>query len=544
MMRNAIRSILRLAAATSLVGALAAPLAAQATPERPKWVPGEVIVKFKEGVGPAQIQQFHSAYNLKTLRRYKLVAAEHLKLPKGWTVERALATLGNLGIIDSISPNYYRYIDAIPNDSQFDQLWGMHNTGQTGGTPDVDIDAPEAWDITTGDANVVVAVIDSGMQLDHPDLAGNLYVNPGEIPGNGIDDDGNGYVDDVHGWDFVANDNDPGPAGGGCGGHGTHTAGTIGAVGNDGLGVAGVNWNVQIMPLRAFKPILVIFCGGDDAALMASVEYHTMMGVRVSSNSWGGTGYNGAMEALIRASKSVFVAAAGNDGRNNDSTPQYPASYDVDGIIAVAANDHNGALASFSNYGASVDVSAPGVGILSTLPTDSWGAFDGTSMATPHVAGIAALLLSVDPNLTVNEMKWDILNGIDAGGLPVLTGGRANAYKALQNALTAPEVAASVTSLSGSTVSPGGSVTYSASVTNTGTVTRTTKVKLYARLADGTEVSLLGPATITLAPGETQSVTQTKTVPASLAPQDVEVVAQAESDVSFDESTIVYTIVP
>ena len=218
-------------------------------------------------------------------------------------------------------------------------------------------------------ANVLVGVIDTGVDYNHPDLAANIWTNPGEIAGNGIDDDGNGYIDDVHGYDFVNNDGDPMDDNG----HGTHFSGTIGGVGNNGIGVAGVNWNVKIMALK----FLDSGGSGSTANAVAGVQYATMMGVDVTSNSWGGGGFSQALYDAIDAAGAAniaFVAAAGNNGANNDTSPAYPAAYDLPNIISVAATDDNDELASFSNYGAaSVDLGAPGVDILSTLPGNQYG---------------------------------------------------------------------------------------------------------------------------------------------------------------------------
>ncbi len=255
-------------------------------------------------------------------------------------------------------------IDTLPNDPLFGQLWGLNNTGQTvkssTGSADADIDAPEAWSTTTGSSSVVVAVIDSGVDWHHPDLAANIWTNPGEscagCASDGIDNDGNGYVDDVHGWDFVNNDNDPFDDNG----HGTHVAGTIGASGSNGVGIAGVNWNVQIMPLK--------FIGAngqgtaDDA--VRAILYATRMGAVASNNSWGGEEFSQALEDAIAdadAHGSLFVAAAGNSGKNTDTTPDYPSGFDLPNVITVGATDQNDVRAWFSNYGKqSVDLAAPG----------------------------------------------------------------------------------------------------------------------------------------------------------------------------------------
>ena len=305
-------------------------------------------------------------------------------------------------------------LQATPNDPSYSQLWGLNNTGQTGGTADADIDAPEAWNITHGDGSVVVGVIDTGVDYTHPDLAANMWTNPGEIPGNVIDDDGNGFVDDVHGYDFVNNDGNPMDDHY----HGTHVSGTIAGVGDNGAGVVGVNWNAQIMALK----FLDATGYGDTANAIRAVNYATMMrsrgvNIRLTSNSWGGGAFSHALQDAIAASGDagmLFVAAAGNDYSNNDTTPSYPSSYPLDNIIAVAATDANDAKASFSNYGAtSVDLGAPGVGIYSTKPGNNYGSYGGTSMATPHVAGVAALAWSVQPNASWQDVRTVILEGVD-----------------------------------------------------------------------------------------------------------------------------------
>lgn len=339
--------------------------------------------------------------------------------------------------ISSYEPDQMVYVDAMPDDPSLSQLWGMNNTGQTGGTTDSDIDAPEAWDITTGSNKIVVAVIDTGVDYTHPDLAANIWTNPGETPGNGIDDDGNGFVDDVHGYDFVNNDGDPMDDHG----HGTHCSGTIGGVGNNATGVVGVNWTTSIMGLKAFDSS----GSATSADEIRAVNYATMMktkysvNIRLSSNSWGGSVYDQNLYDAIKAGGDagiLFVAAAGNSSDDNDTTPHYPSSFDLPCIIAVAATDNQDSLANFSCYGAtSVDLAAPGVGILSTMPNNAYGLMDGTSMATPHVSGVAALVSSIYPNLTVAQLKDAILKGVDPvsslKGMMV-TGGRLNAFGTLE----------------------------------------------------------------------------------------------------------------
>ena len=354
------------------------------------------------------------------------------------SVQQWLSQNGNIACFE---PNAILTSLAIPNDSSFSQLWGLHNTGQSGGTADADIDGPEAWELTTGSSEVILAIIDTGIDYEHLDLGDNVWRNPGEIAGDGIDNDGNGYVDDVYGWDFVGNDNDPMDDNG----HGTHVAGTIGAVGNNGTGVAGINWNVQLMALKFLDDT----GSGSTSDAVEAINYATLMkrdyGVNVvaSNNSWGGGGYSSSLRDAIAAAGNegiLFVAAAGNGGTdgvgdNNDEYPHYPSNYDLDNIISVAATDRNDRLASFSNYGAaSVDLAAPGVSIYSTLP-DGYGWYSGTSMAAPHVTGVVGLLASLSPGATAGEIKSAILAGADPisgmTGLSV-TGGRLNAYGALQ----------------------------------------------------------------------------------------------------------------
>ena len=361
-------------------------------------------------------------------------------------------------------------VQATPSDSYYSYLWGMENNGQTGGTSGADIDAEAAWNISTGSSSIVVGVIDTGVDYTHPDLVSNIWTNPGEIAGNGIDDDGNGFVDDVHGFDFVNNDGDPMDDNN----HGTHVSGTIAAAGNNNLGVTGVNWSSSIMALK----FLSADGSGYTSDAVRAVNYATMMrtsygiDVRVTNNSWGGGSPSTAMEDAIRASGDagiLFVAAAGNDGTDNDASPHYPSNYALDNVLSVAATDASDNLASFSNYGqTTVHLAAPGVSILSTIAGGGYAFFSGTSMATPHVAGVAALAWSVDPDATVAEIRTALLQGTDTLGSlagKCTTAGRLNALGTLELLSNQDPSAPVIASLevTSNYVTPGVSTTLTAS---------------------------------------------------------------------------------
>ena len=361
----------------------------------------------------------------------------------GETFANAKAALAKVKGFKYVEPDFAVWTDATtPNDPSFNTLWGLNNTGQSGGKVDADIDAPEAWDTATGaGSSVVIGIIDTGINYNHPDLAANAWVNPGEVAGNGIDDDGNGFVDDVRGWDFYNNDNNPIDDNG----HGTHVSGTIAGVGNNGVGVTGVSWGAKVMALK----FLNASGSGSTSGAIAAINYATMMktshgvNLKATNNSWGGGSFSSSLQTAIQNNANagmLFIAAAGNSGLNTDTFVSYPAGYPVDNIISVAATDRNDNLASFSNYGAtSVDLGAPGVDVYSTY-LSSYATLSGTSMATPHVTGVAALLWAYAPNATRQQIKTAILNGTDAiaalAGKSV-TGGRLNAAKALQQ-LIAP----------------------------------------------------------------------------------------------------------
>lgn len=293
-----------------------------------------------------------------------------VKLKKGETVLSAMNALAGNSSIAHVQPNYIYRAALVPNDPRFNEYWGLKNTGQVvngaGGISRADMAVEKAWGINTDCSAITVAVIDTGVDYNHPDLAANIWSNAGEIAGNAIDDDANGFVDDIRGWDFVQGDNDPMD----FAHHGTHVAGTIGASGNNGIGGTGVCWKSTIMPLR----VLGSAGSGTTADIIAAIDYATVNGAKVINMSLGGAGgFTGDLtdQAIARANAAgvLVVIAAGNNGTNNDTTPFYPAAYTQPNIIAVAATTQSDALASFSNFGVtSVDIGAPGTSILSTVP--------------------------------------------------------------------------------------------------------------------------------------------------------------------------------
>jgi subtilisin family serine protease len=381
----------------------------------PQVVPDELIVVFEDGVSEAEQDKALAKAGAKAKKKLgkqkaKLaeVAAERLKL--------ALTALEHDTRVDYVERNYRVFADVLPNDPSFAQLWGLHNTGQTvngiRGTADADIDAPEAWDVTRGDPNVVVGVVDTGIDFGHSDLAAAQWTNPGEscagCRADGIDNDGNGYVDDWRGWDFVNEDNDPFDDHS----HGTHVAGTIGAVADDGAGVAGVS-NVKLLALK----FLSGGGSGTTADAIRAINYANALGVQITNNSWGGGGYSQALYDAVRDADNrgaLFVAAAGNDGTNNDVGPHYPSNYDLPNVVSVAATNSNDVLADFSNFGrGSVDLAAPGDNVYSTIP-GGYDWYSGTSMATPHVAGALALAKSAFPSASGMALKALLLRSVDA----------------------------------------------------------------------------------------------------------------------------------
>lgn len=409
---------------------------------------GKLIVKLEEDASQADLREINRENDATTEDNLPKSDVNVVDLPNDLSVREGIEVYEDNPEIEYAEPDFILEPSAMPNDTDYNKLYGLNNTGQTGGISDADINAPEAWNVTTGKSSTVVAVIDEGVDINHPDLNDNLWVNTDEIAGNGIDDDNNGYVDDRNGYDFANDDAsvyDPDLLTGAGDEHGTHVAGTIAAEGNNGGGTTGVNWDAQIMPLKFLG-----VNGGFTSDAVEAINYAVNNGSKISNNSWGGGGNSQALrDAIARADNQghLFVAAAGNGGSDgvgddNDATPQYPASYDLPNIVSVAATDDDDGLASFSNFGAkSVDLGAPGVGILSTLPDNTYGRYSGTSMATPHVTGVAALLKSEDATRDDGQIKSLLLQyAEDKTSLQdkTLTGARLNAAASVNGTTTMP----------------------------------------------------------------------------------------------------------
>lgn len=418
---------------------------------RSEVVPNELIVKFKQGLPQEDIQALIAKTGATVKTYIEALNYYVLSLPPDLSVNDALRWYRQQGVVDRVEPNYLIPLKTVPNDPDFSRQWALHNTGQTGGTDDADIDAAESWDIEQGNGEVVIAIIDTGVDYTHEDLAANIWQNSGEIPGNGIDDDGNGYIDDTVGWDFVDGsggaegedfvtpDNDPMDRHG----HGTHVAGIAGAVANNDIGIAGVAWNCKIMPVRAgYKTS----AGGgvlesDDAA--QAIIYAAENGARVINLSWGDYQKSNLIEDAMNyaTNKGALVCAAA--GNENSNSLIYPAASENTAVLAIGATDSHDLKASFSNYGDWVDVSAPGVAIYSTFLNNAYRQMSGTSMAAPHVAGVAALLFSYFPDISPIEAKTKMMRSVDV--LADLSGknsvsGRINAYSTLTADYTTPHI--------------------------------------------------------------------------------------------------------
>ena len=423
-------------------------VSAPATPSEPSFAPDRVLVKTKEDATTEDVDAVNRKNNARIEKKIPRTRVNVVKLPKDLPVEEAVKRYEASPNVEYAEPDYKIYptqSSPTPDDPSYSKLYNLNNTGRRGSTANADVDGPEAWSVTTGDTNTVVAVIDTGIDINHPDLKDNIWVNPGESGDgketNGVDDDRNGYKDDVHGWDFVNDDNSVFDNAANDS-HGTHVAGTIAAEGNNSLGVVGVNWQSKVMSAKFLGPN-----GGYTSDFVEALNYAVAEGATISNNSWGGGDFSYTTRDAIRAADTkghLFVASAGNDGRDTDAIAHYPSSYDSSNIIAVAATDRKDSLAGFSNYGAnSVDLAAPGVSILSTIPNNKYALYYGTSMAAPHVSGVAALLKSNSPGLDDNKIKDRILSTVDPrAGLQGTTfsGGRLSAARAL-GVNTAPTIA-------------------------------------------------------------------------------------------------------
>jgi len=385
--------------------------AAQSQNPSPEFVSDEIIVRFRDGVDESRkdLARFRVSGSRKKI--FKTVRGlEVIKLPRNVSVQEAIDLYEQDPDVLYAEPNYKLHLTAkasltaTPNDPKFGSLWGLSK-----------INAPGAWNITTGSSDVVVAILDTGIDYNHEDLAANVFNNPGECTPNGVDDDGNGYIDDCHGINVAYGTSDPMDDND----HGTHVSGTVGAVGNNGKGVVGVNWNVKILSCKFFDAS----GSGTTEGAIECLDYVKAMkdrGVNIvaTSNSWGGGDYSQALYDAIDAQRQsgiLFITAAGNGdifgiGQNNDNAPFYPCTYFLPNLICVAATTSTDAKASFSNYGKhTVHVGAPGDSILSTLPGNNYGSLSGTSMATPHVSGLAALLKAQNPNRdwrTIKTSSW------------------------------------------------------------------------------------------------------------------------------------------
>jgi subtilisin family serine protease len=423
------RSVIALMlAATALFSSTLLPAAAVG-PDKTGAVPDEVIVRFEPGADAAQRGRARGSVDARVKKQLPVQGMQLLELPAGTPPGVAAGRLKNQPGVLYAEPNWSRHALGSVDDPYFPYEWGLHNTGQPingqAGTSDADIDAPEAWDVTTGDASVTVAVVDTGVDTTHPDLRSQV----------------------VQGYDFVDGDSDPSD----LNGHGTHVSGTIAASGNDGTGVAGVAYRSKVMPLR----VLGADGSGSVADVVSAYGYAADHGIRIVNASLGSdTSSRAERDAIAGAPNTLFVVAAGNGGDdgvgdNVDETPEYPCAYPLDNIVCVAATDSSDRLASFSNFGPlGVDIAAPGVDIASTWLDGSYAWSDGTSMATPHVAGVAALVAARFAGASTAALRTALLDGADhpaALADKVAGGRRLNAYGAVTTPAPAPPPPTSTT---------------------------------------------------------------------------------------------------
>lgn len=433
-------------------------------------VKGEVLVKLRPGKLNSFLNQ-KSLYGAMIKEKVNTLSGDLvlLKVNKSRSLSNLIEKINQNPSVEYAEPNYiYRAIENVsnvtsllqnmqmdrdystamtPNDPRYGKLWGLHNTGNNepagssgnsspSGVEGADVNAEAAWSMNKGSARVKIAVIDTGVDYNHEDLRNNMWINQAEANGEpGVDDDGNGYIDDIHGYDFANNDGDPMDGNG----HGTHCSGTIAAEHNNGIGVAGVMSEASIVAVK----FLSDQGSGTTLDAIKAVDYATKVNVDIMSNSWGGGGASQALEDSIRRAKDagiVFTAAAGNSASDNNSRPHYPSNYDVENVISVAAHNYNDTLASFSCYGSrTVHVAAPGRNILSTIPNNGYAVYSGTSMATPHVTGVVGLYVAQNGRTDVAQLRENLMNTsiyTRAYGKKTIGGGRVDAYNFLNGIVT------------------------------------------------------------------------------------------------------------
>ena len=397
--------------------------------------PNRILIQLKAGVGSDRVAEMHARHRNRVLHHSSGSAVvEVLELPLGSSVQAHIKAYLASGLIEVAEPDFWVKSASLPNDPyvQNGDQWHLNNTGQSGGVVGADIHASVAWDTFNSPSNLIVAIIDTGVLVSHPDLIANLWTNPGEIPGNGIDDDGDGIVDDVHGINAAANSGDIQDVVG----HGTFVTGLIGAVGDNGVGVSGVAWKVQLMMCRYVDNA----GNGSLSDVIQCFDYARTKGAKVINASFATTNFAATLQTTInncRTAGIVVVAGVGNDAANNDAVPVYPASFNLDNIIAVAATDRSDQLAAFSNYGATnVDLAVPGQQITSTEASGvtPYSVNDGTSFSTAIMSGAMALVAARFPTFTASELIQRVLSTVDP--LPSLTGkcvsgGRLNLARAV-----------------------------------------------------------------------------------------------------------------
>jgi serine protease len=385
--------------------------------------PDQILVQFKPDASPSALAGTTLASSLSLVP-----GLYEVDVPTGLDLAAVLDAYAADPRVHSAQPDYVVQTEALPNDPLINNQWAIRSTN-----PQYTINAAAAWDKTTGSGRTIVAVMDTGVDYNHPDLAPNMWRNAGEVAGNGFDDDGNGFIDDVFGYNFVNNNGNPMD----LNGHGTHVAGIIGAQGNNGIGVTGVNWDVQIMALR----FLDTAGRGSTSDALRALNYAVQMGATISNNSWTSPAYDSFLEAGIRNAGQaghIYVAAAGNSGQNLNTSKVYPAAFTADNLITVGGLDSYNRLAGWSNRGSLVEIAAPGTSIYSTLPNGKYGYMSGTSMATPFVTGAVALVRDQNPAWSAQQVIQRVLSTADSltslNGL--IAGGRLNVGAAVTNAST------------------------------------------------------------------------------------------------------------